>query len=62
MASPSDRVLNELVRVSDVWPEQPPEDRLHVFVMLPRPVQESPTLVNAIGVCFIRLFALAQDI
>ena len=37
--------------ISDVWPEKPPKDRLHVYVS-----------VNKTGECFIRLFAPPQDI
>src|SRR5712671_5393802 len=46
-------------RISDVWPAQPPDDHLHVFVSLPSGMG-SPTLAYDGGECFIRLFALAQ--
>jgi hypothetical protein len=46
--------------ISQAWPESPPNEQLRVFVRLPSGMG-SPTLVQE-GECFIRLFALAQDI
>jgi hypothetical protein len=46
--------------ISQVWPESPHNEQLRVFVRLSSGMG-SPTRVHA-GECFIRLFALAQDI
>jgi hypothetical protein len=56
--SPDGRELDTMETISDLWPEAPPHGYVHIFVTLPS-VQGSPTMV---GECFIRLFALAQDI
>jgi hypothetical protein len=48
-----------LSKLSDVWPEPPPDGHIHVFISL-RPV-DSPIL-NGDGECFMRLLPLAQDI
>jgi hypothetical protein len=55
--------LNAWAKISTTWPAGPPDGYLHVLVSLPSPlVQTSPTLINVVGECFIRLFVLAQDI
>ena len=59
--APNQRPLQPSLKRSEVWPEPPSDERLHVFVGLPVGVKGSPSLVYA-GVCFIRLFPLAQDI
>jgi len=56
--APNQQPLRPNLKISQVWPE--PSVRLHVFVGLPVGAQGSSTLVR--GVCFLRLFALAQDI
>lgn len=62
-ATPNDQLLDEVALLSQVWPEPPPDDCLHVFVSLPGGhMQRSSILVNAVGMCFIRLFDLAQDV
>ena len=57
--SDNDQSLDAMETISDVWPAQPPNKHLHVFVSLPSGMG-SPTLAYDGGECFIRLFALAQ--
>jgi hypothetical protein len=53
--------LKPPTKICDVWDEQPPEERIHVFVGLLHGVGE-PTADNTGGECFIRLDDQAQDI
>jgi len=53
--------LEAIDTISDVWPEQPPNKHLHIFVSLPAGVG-SPTLLYDGSVCFIRRLAPAQNI
>ena len=53
--------LDPMETISDVWPGQPPNRHLHVFVSLPARVS-SPAIRYDGGECFIRLFAPAQNI
>lgn len=53
----NDQPLRARKTISDVWPEQPPYDHLHVFIGLPAGVGKLTA-----EECFIRLFAPAQDI
>ena len=48
------RRLKAFENVNQVWPEPPPDDRLHIFVTVP-PGGYSPTLVQTVGECFVRL-------
>jgi len=52
--------LDPIETISDVWPGQPPNRHLHVFISLPGVVGSS-ALVHK-GVCFVRLVDQAQDI
>jgi hypothetical protein len=56
--TPNDRKLDGWECISDIW-ERPPVDYLHIFVnMKPAGVHDSTRGSE----CFIRLFALTQDI
>jgi hypothetical protein len=57
----NDEPLFAMDRISDVWPQGPPKDSLHVFVSLPAGMG-TPTLVDNGGECFVRLFSPAQNI
>jgi len=48
------QLLHPMETISDIWSGQPPDKHLHVFV----------SLLGGVGggVCFIRLFAPAQNI
>ena len=52
--------LDPMAKLSNTWPGQPHDDRLHVFVSLP--AADSPTIDYDGGECFIRRFASAQNI
>ena len=57
---PNRRLLLARETILEVWPERPPNYQLHVFVNIPGG-PGSPIPVH-VGECFIRFFALAQDI
>jgi hypothetical protein len=56
-------------RISNVWSEPPPDDHLHLYVTVPGKGSPALSTGNAgspralqLGGCFIRLFALDQDL
>jgi len=53
--------LRDIKHISEVWPQPPSEDQLHVYVTLPANMG-SPTPVGTTGEYFIRLFTPAHCI
>ena len=53
--------LQDIKDISEVWPQPPSDDQLHVYVTLPANMG-SPTPVDTIDEYFIRLFTPAHDI
>jgi hypothetical protein len=56
----SDNRLDEFRKLSFVWPEGALDEHLHVFVRPKKAV--TPVLLQTVGECLIRFFALALDI
>ena len=51
--------LRDMKRISNVWPELPSDDHLHIYVTLG---MGSPNLLQGVGEYFMRLFVPTQNI
>ena len=57
----NEQPLRDTKKLSQVWPQPPSEDQLHVYVTLPANMGR-PTPVDTTGEYFIRLFTPVYDI